>query len=98
LEVDHVAIKVYITSNVGMGVGDKAVFGNQMKTVVGHILTGINETESGVQLDAIFGAKSIMDRIVLSPLIIGTTNTLLRVIGEKAAALYFAGEDTPTRS
>jgi len=91
LDLDTVAIKVYITSTVGTGVGDKAVFANQMKTVFGRVLTGIHETESGEELDAIFGFKSIQDRIVLSPMIIGTTNTLLRVIGENAAELYFQG-------
>ena len=89
LDLDHMAIKVYITGTVSAGIGDKAVFGNQMKTVFGRILTGVHETVSGVKVDAIFGYKSIQDRIVLSPLIIGTTNTLLRVIGENAADIFF---------
>lgn len=89
LELDQMAIKVYITHEVGAGIGDKAVFGNQMKTVFGHVLEGVHETESGIELDAIFGFKSLQDRIVLSPMIIGTTNTLLRIIGEQAAELYF---------
>lgn len=89
LELDQMAIRIYITSQVTAGIGDKAVFANQMKTVFGHVLDGIHETESGIELDAIFGYKSVQDRIVLSPMIIGTTNTLLRVIGENAAELYF---------
>jgi hypothetical protein len=89
LDIDSVAIRVYITSNIGTGIGDKAVFANQMKTVIGHTLEGVHETESGIRFDAIFGNKSIQARIVLSPMIIGTTNSLLRVIGEKAAKLYF---------
>ena len=83
------AIKVTFASPVGTGVGDKAVFGNQMKTVVGRVIEGIHETENGDWYDSIFGCKSIQDRIVLSPLLLGTTNTLLRVIGEKAALEYF---------
>lgn len=89
LDMDCVAIKVYITSNVGTGIGDKAVFANQMKTVIGTTLEGVHETESGKTFDAIFGDQSIQNRIVLSPMIIGTTNTLLRVIGEKASDIYF---------
>lgn len=89
LDLDHMAIRVYITQDVGTGIGDKAVFANQMKTVVGLVLEGVHETESGKPFDAIFGNKSIQDRIVLSPMIIGTTNTLLRVIGENAADIYF---------
>lgn len=93
LELDHVAIKVYITHREGMGVGDKAVFCNQMKTVVGHRLSGINETKSGAQINAIFGAKSVMDRIVSSALLIGMSITTLRAIGEKAAEMW-ASNDT----
>lgn len=90
LDLGCVAIQVYITSDVGTGIGDKAVFGNQMKTVIGRVLEGVHETESGKPFDAIFGAKSIQDRIVWSPMVIGTTNTLMRVICEKAADIYFA--------
>jgi hypothetical protein len=89
LDLDTMAIRVYITTDVGTGIGDKAVFANQMKTVIGRVLEGVHETESGKPFDAIFGFKSIQDRIVLSPMIIGTTNTLLRVIGENAADIYF---------
>ncbi len=90
LDLGCVAIQVYITSDVGTGIGDKAVFGNQMKTVIGRVLEGVHETESGKPFDAIFGAKSIQDRIVWSPMVIGTTNTLMRVICEKASDVYFA--------
>jgi len=89
LDLDCMAIKFYITSKVGTGLGDKAVFANQMKTVVGRVIEGIHETEHGDWYDSIFGCKSIQDRIVLSPILMGTTNTLLRAIGEKAAKLYF---------
>ena len=89
LELDQVAIKIYISHGVGTGVGDKLVFANQAKSVIGHVLEGTHETLSGTSLDAIFGFKSFLDRIILSPMIIGTTNTLLRVIGEQAAEIYF---------
>ena len=59
-----------------------------MKTIVGYILTGKNQTASGVDIDAIFGYKSLKDRIVLSALVIGMTNALMRTIGERAAREY----------
>lgn len=93
LDLDHVAIKIYITYQEGMGVGDKAVFCNQMKTVIGHRLSGINETESGLPLNAIFGAKSIMDRIVLSALIMGFSVAVLTGIGEKAAEMWMSNDN-----
>lgn len=88
LSLDTVAIRVYITSDVPAGVGDKGVFANQMKTVFGEVLAGEVKTESGKAIDAIFGQKSIADRIVLSPELIGTTTVLLDVIGKKALAAY----------
>lgn len=92
LDLDHVAIKIYITYNEGMGVGDKAVFCNQMKTVIGHRLSGINETESGRSINAIFGAKSVMDRIVLSALIMGMSIAVQTAIGEAAAAMWMSND------
>ncbi|MCY1283693.1 hypothetical protein D9M68_20520 [compost metagenome] len=92
LELDHVAIKVYITHREGMGVGDKAVFCNQMKTVIGHRLNGVNETASGEKINAIFGAKSVMDRIVLSALLIGMGISVQIAIGEKAAEMWMADD------
>ena len=82
------AIRFYITSNVPAGVGDKGVFANQMKTVFSEVLHKEMRTEAGEVIDAVFGAKSIADRIVLSPYIIGTTNTLLDIIGKRAAKIY----------
>ena len=88
LAVDTIAIKIYITSRVGAGVGDKGVFANQMKTVFGDVMESEMTTESGKKIEAVFGCKSIENRIVNSPFDIGTTNTLLRVIGQKAADIY----------
>jgi hypothetical protein len=88
LALDTLAIKVYITADVPAGVGDKGVFCNQMKTVFGRVFSGSVKTESGKEIDAIFGQKSIGDRIVLSPEIIGTTATLLDVIGKRALKAY----------
>lgn len=89
VDLDSVAIQIYITGPMGAQVGDKGVFGNQMKTVFSHVMSGINETESGVQVDALFSYLSINNRIVLSPEIIGTTNTLLKVMSKRVADKYF---------
>lgn len=59
-----------------------------MKTVFSEVLPHEIRTESGEIIDAIFGQKSIADRIVLSPELIGTTNTLLDVIGKRASEIY----------
>lgn len=87
LALDTMAIDIYITGDVHAGVGDKGVFANQMKTVFGEVMQGENRTRSGKVVDAIFGQKSIDDRIVTSPAMIGTTSAILIEIGKQAAAM-----------
>lgn len=89
LLLDNMVIRVYITEHISAGVGDKGVFGNQLKTIFGRIMSGVNETQSGVPVDAVFGYMSISNRIVTSPEVIGTTNTLLMVLSKRVAATYF---------
>ncbi len=60
-----------------------------MKTVFSEVMDYEVTTERGEVVDAIFGAKSILDRIVLSPILIGTTNKLLELIAAKAVDVYF---------
>lgn len=70
----------------------KGAFGNQLKTVIGRFLTGVNETEDGKPIEAVMGMKSIQDRIVLSMQIMVTTNTLCRHIGETWARKYLSNK------
>lgn len=86
--LDTCVIRVYITQSVPTGVGDKGVFFNQMKTVHSGIMNGVYMTESGEEIDAIFGQKSIDDRVVHSPQLIGTTNTLLRLAAKRTCQAY----------
>jgi hypothetical protein len=97
LEMDTAVIRMYITTYAPAGVGDKGVFANQLKTIFGRVMSGVNETESGETIDAIFGYESISARIVLSPELLGTTNTLLQVIGKRVCDVY-RGTVAPTNS
>ena len=92
VELDTLVVKLYISESVGYSTGDKAVFANQMKTVTTRIMSGVNETESGQTLDAIFGYTSLNARIILSPELMGTTNTLLRVLSKRVAETYFKAQ------
>ncbi|WP_257291521.1 hypothetical protein [Endozoicomonas sp. ONNA1] len=92
LPMDTLVISIYISHPQTAGVGDKGVFGSALKTTFGRVLTGVNETESGETIDAVFGFQSISNRIVTSPMIMGTTNTLLRVLGKHLAELYKEGK------
>jgi hypothetical protein len=88
LQLDTAAVNIYISAEVSAGVGDKGVFGNQLKTVFGRVFPDNIKTESGKKIEAVFGAKSVDDRVVMSPFIIGTTATLLDVIAKKACEIY----------
>ena len=81
-------IKIYITVTNKAGVGDKGVFANQLKTTISEVMEYDMKTEDGEPVEAAFSYKSIAARIVLSPEIIGTTNTLLKVVGRRAVSLY----------
>lgn len=59
-----------------------------MKTVFSEVMSHDMTTESGKVIDAVFGSKSVGDRIVNSVDMIGTTNTLLDVIGKKVVKAY----------
>lgn len=91
LNMDSMAIRVYITTSVSAGVGDKGVFVNQMKTIFGRVMSGRNQTVSGEDLDAIFSYTSFSNRICLSPELIGTTTTLLKVLSKKVVEAYKKG-------
>lgn len=88
LALDQAMIKVYINHKIGGGVGDKGVFANQLKTVISNVLTGVNETESGIPVRANFSYKSIANRMVESPNLIGTTITLLKIMSDRVHKLY----------
>lgn len=88
LMLDTLEIKLYFTVEDIAGVGDKVVFGNQLKSVIGEVMHKEMTTESGQTVDAVFGFRSAAARTVNSPLIIGTSSTLLKVIARKAVELY----------
>lgn len=59
-----------------------------MKTVFSEVMSTDMITESGEIIDAVFGQQSIEARVVTSPSVIGTTNTLLKVLGTNAVKIY----------
>jgi hypothetical protein len=88
LTLDFAIIRVYITGSNPNGMGDKGVFFNQIKTVFsGKIRDGM-VSEDGEEIDGGFGAQSIDCRIVNSPSIIGSTNTLLKILTKKMIQAY----------
>ena len=82
-------VKFYIKVILDAGNGDKGVYGNQLKSTFSEVMNYEMRTESGEEIGAVFGYKSIHARIVLSPEIQGTTNVLLQKIADKACKIYF---------
>lgn len=87
LQVDSLVIKVYLVTNDSVGIGDKLT-SVQLKSTVSEVFDYPMRTEGNEDIDYIFGYKSISARIVLSPIIIGTTTTLLKVLAKKAVEVY----------
>lgn len=85
---EQALVMVYIVRDVPCGVGDKLVFGNQGKTTVGEVLVGETTTMDGRTVDAIFGAKSFIDRILTSPFKNGLLNSYLSLVGQAAYEMY----------
>jgi hypothetical protein len=81
-------IEFYITEHVAAGIADKVVFSSQMKSVISEVADYEIVTESGIEVDALFGAYSIFKRIVNSPFTIGTTTVLMQLGAQKALKMY----------
>ena len=88
VDPDSMMIVIYITETVHMAQADKLVFGNQLKSTVGRVMVGTNTTAEGEPLDALFGYQGINNRIVPSAILMGTTNTLLKLLGKEAVMAY----------
>lgn len=88
LAQNQAIIRLSITGPDYAKVADKLVFCLQMKSTISRVMTGINKTEDGVDVDAFFGYESISARIVTSPEVMGTTNTILIGVGDLAIEAY----------
>lgn len=90
LPLDHAEILVYITVRTGMLDADKGIFCNQLKCTTGLVYRGPIIAEDGTKIHAKFSYRSINARIVNSPVLMGTTNVLLR-LGSKAMFNIYKG-------
>lgn len=89
---DEAILIIYVKHDVPAGIGDKLVFGNQGKSTIGEVLGGNTRTIQGEKIDAIFGAKSFIDRIITSPFKNGLCNSYLMALGDVAYEMW-VGKD-----
>lgn len=89
LNYGELEVKFYIEVKVGLEPGDKFVFGLQLKNTVGELIDyNITTAKTKEDIDAMFSRRSVSARIVTSPDIQGTTNTLLKQLGKNAVKMY----------
>ncbi len=97
IDYDHMAIQIYIEHDVLCSNGDKISAGNQMKSVISRVLSGVNETDSGIPIDLLFGNTSQEARKVLSMKISGMVNSYLNSLTKHVVGVY-RGEVKPRRN
>lgn len=90
VELDMIAITIYITHSRGMGDGDKIVVGNQKKSVVSGVFDGICRTNREVipgqgkmNIDVQFSYRAVNARIVPSALLFGMSSILLDALQQR---------------
>jgi len=84
-----VHVKFYIKEFEHMKTGDKGIVGLQLKTTVTNIANYPIVNENGEEIDIIFSLRGVYARIVNSAFLMGTTATLLDLVGRKAVKMYF---------
>ena len=89
LSIDTLELKVFISVNLNQGCGDKGVIATQMKTITSDVYTQSITTTSGVKIDALFSFNGILGRVVNSPILMGTTNRLVKHVSKQVADIYF---------
>ena len=94
MEHGKIEIKYYIKVDEKMKTGDKGIVGHQLKTTITNIADYPIVTESGEDIDILFSLRGVYARIVTSAFLMGTTATLLDLVGMKAYKMYF-GEEPP---
>ena len=89
LQLDTLELKVFLRVELASGVGDKGVFASQMKSVISSVYSHSVTTESGTPVDAYFSMKGILNRIVNSCVMMGTTNRLTKHVSKQVSDIYF---------
>ncbi len=88
LEIDTLELKIYVTADLKAGVGDKIVISAQLKSVIGDVFPYQVLTEHGETIDVLFSYRAAAARVAITPILNGTTNSVLRAIGKKALEIY----------
>jgi len=86
---NQILLCFYIEEKIPCGIGDKLVFDSSLKTIISNVSQDRYETEDGEKIDALFNAKGVNNRIILSVIKTGLLNKILKKIQDDAVKMYF---------
>lgn len=88
-EEDTVVIQFFIQESINATTGDKLVLDSSLKSVISYTLDSTPVTESGVEIDVLFGATSVSNRIVNSPVLVGGGERVMEKLEQDCLDMYF---------
>lgn len=83
-----VVIRYKIQEKLSAGVGDKIVIDSSLKSVISDVLADPVHTESGIEIDVLFSATSVSNRLVCSPLIVGIGERVLKELEKQCIDIW----------
>lgn len=79
----------FISSKQLAGGGEKIVLANQLKSIIGDVVTySMYTLDSKIETDMFFGKLSVENRVVNSAYTMGTNNLVLYMLGKEVAKLW----------
>ena len=86
---ETVVLEFMIEEKLSVSEGDKLCFGLSSKSIVSHVSEQVHYTESGIPIDVVFSLTSVINRIVMSPFIIGIAERCMEKLRDNAVEAYF---------
>ena len=90
LSEDNVIFQFYIQENIEQGIGDKILLDTALKTVTSTVMDIAPKGEkSGRNIDVMYAAVGVSNRIVTSPFVMGVAEAVLEKTEENIIDMYF---------
>lgn len=89
IDDETIIVKFYIKSPINLSGGDKVSVDSSLKSTTKRILPKPLVAEDGTVIDMVFAGTSVQNRIILSPVIVGTLETLLVNAEKRLIGAYF---------
>ena len=90
LSEDNVIFQFFIQENIESGIGDKIILDTALKTVTSTVMeVPLKGANTGRNIDVMYAAIGVSNRIVTSPFICGVAETVLEKTEEDIINMYF---------